>query len=403
VRVVVTGGAGFIGSAVVRALVRHHPKAQVWVHDALTYAGNVTNLETVWGRVHFVQGDVRDPARVDQLLSTSHPDAVLHLAAESHVDRSIEDAHVFLTTNVIGTQVLLDAARRHAVQRFVHVSTDEVYGDVPAPRRSRPTDQLASRSPYAASNAAADHLVLVTLAVPVAAKNVTCTVYCPPPPAPLPPQAVQTNPAANNGALNGAIHSGQHPGASVQGFFANPLRRSHPPVGPTPPDLTSHPRSPGLAKQLVDDAKAGADVNVKLADTPANRKLADEIARAGGHVTLVKAAPTVSVAVVGKTGYLSTNLGVGVAITGQNTLAALQNVLSKAGSPKFGGVHRNGVFTAPGAAFYIDQVLKTASKTLVLETGDRPELPRAHALRTGGRRVTGSGAKDLGSAIQRQA
>jgi len=156
-RILVTGGAGFIGSELVRQLLADGHA--VTVLDALTYAGREENLAEVAGvpGYAFVRADVRDPAAVDAVLP-GH-EAVLHLAAESHVDRSIADPAPFVTTNVLGTQVLLDAARRHRVGRFVQVSTDEVYGSIEhgAWREEQP---LAPNSPYAAGKAAADLLVL---------------------------------------------------------------------------------------------------------------------------------------------------------------------------------------------------------------------------------------------------
>lgn len=159
-RVIVTGGAGFIGSEVVRQALERWPDTQVVTVDALTYAGHRSNLEAADGnpRHRFVEADIRDAGAMDALVGEVKPDALIHLAAESHVDRSIEASTVFLETNVVGTGVLLEAARRHGVRRFLHVSTDEVYGDVPEPHLSRPEDPLLPRSPYAASKAASDLL-----------------------------------------------------------------------------------------------------------------------------------------------------------------------------------------------------------------------------------------------------
>ncbi len=162
-KVVVTGGAGFIGSHFVRCLARGElvasgvpDGATIVVLDALTYAGHVENLAPVAGSVELVVGDVADPAVVDRVLAGA--DLVVHFAAESHVDRSILGAETFVRTNVLGTQVLLDGALRHAVGRFVHVSTDEVYGSIPAGswRESHP---LEPNSPYSASKAGSDLLV----------------------------------------------------------------------------------------------------------------------------------------------------------------------------------------------------------------------------------------------------
>jgi dTDP-glucose 4,6-dehydratase len=162
-RVLVTGGAGFIGSHLVDALLapgrREGAPVSVTVLDSLTYAGDPANLDAV--RAHpgfrFVHGDITDRAVVDPLVAAH--DAVVHLAAETHVDRSIASAGAFVRTNVVGTQTLLDAALRHRTGPFVHVSTDEVYGSVPSGRTSE-EHPLAPSSPYAASKAAADLLAL---------------------------------------------------------------------------------------------------------------------------------------------------------------------------------------------------------------------------------------------------
>ncbi|MEU5050262.1 dTDP-glucose 4,6-dehydratase [Streptomyces sp. NPDC021096] len=162
-RILVTGGAGFIGAQFVRAaLLGELPSgtgARITVLDNLTYSGNEANLAPVAGHqgLAFVRGDIRDPATVDAVMAGQ--DAVVHFAAESHVDRSIVDASPFVTTNVLGTQVLLNAALRHKVGRFVHVSTDEVYGSI---AEGSWTDDapLAPNSPYAASKASSDLLVL---------------------------------------------------------------------------------------------------------------------------------------------------------------------------------------------------------------------------------------------------
>jgi dTDP-glucose 4,6-dehydratase len=163
VRVVVTGGAGFVGSSYVRALLQdRYPGAagaEVTVLDLLTYAGNRANLPESDPRLTFVRGDLRDPEVVRDLLP-GH-DAVVHFAAESHVDRPIADAVPFVTTNVLGTQVLLDAAREAGIGRFVQVSTDEVYGSIGngSWTEDRP---VAPNNPYAASKAGSDLLALAT-------------------------------------------------------------------------------------------------------------------------------------------------------------------------------------------------------------------------------------------------
>ena len=162
-RILVTGGMGFIGSNFVRLMLRERPGTEVWNLDALTYAGNPENLADLAGesRHRFVRGDIAEPEMVDELFRSTHFDAVVHFAAESHVDRSIASAAPFIRTNVVGTQVLLDAARASGVRRFVHVSTDEVYGDLEAddPPFSEQTP-IAPSSPYSASKAASDHLAL---------------------------------------------------------------------------------------------------------------------------------------------------------------------------------------------------------------------------------------------------
>ena len=157
----VTGGAGFIGSAFVRFLLAEVPDCEVTNFDALTYAGNLDNLEGLDEDQHrFVRGDVADPNAVLEAL-TQGTGAVINFAAESHVDRSIASAQEFLQTNIIGTQVLLDASRKRGVRRFLQVSTDEVMGSLPEDDRAYFTEDSAFRpnSPYAASKAAAEHLV----------------------------------------------------------------------------------------------------------------------------------------------------------------------------------------------------------------------------------------------------
>lgn len=158
-RILVTGGCGFIGSNFVRFVLDRHPEYQVVNLDALTYAGNRENLRDMEdsGRYRFIHGRVEDPAAVTAAMAGA--DAVVHFAAESHVDRSIADAAPFVLTNVVGTQVLLDAARLAGVRRLVHVSTDEVYGALGEEGLFTEDTPLHPRSPYAASKAAADLLV----------------------------------------------------------------------------------------------------------------------------------------------------------------------------------------------------------------------------------------------------
>ncbi|MER5462919.1 dTDP-glucose 4,6-dehydratase [Streptomyces sp. NPDC002668] len=162
-RILVTGGAGFIGSHYVRSLLGTDPNdravERLTVLDKLTYAGDKSNIAPHLAdpRLTFVHGDIVDPELVDEVMAGQ--DVVVHFAAESHVDRSIAEASVFVRTNVLGTEVLLSAARRHDVGTFVHVSTDEVYGSLE--RGSWPeTDPVDPNSPYAASKASSDLLAL---------------------------------------------------------------------------------------------------------------------------------------------------------------------------------------------------------------------------------------------------
>ncbi|MGW1759604.1 dTDP-glucose 4,6-dehydratase [Streptomyces mirabilis] len=158
-RILVTGGAGFIGSEYVRRRLKSDPTARITVLDKLTYSGVEANLAPVAEHpgYSFVRGDICDPDVVDQVMAGQ--DAVVHFAAESHVDRSIDGAGPFVRTNVMGTQVLLDAAHRHGVGRFVHVSTDEVYGSISEGSWTEGWP-LAPNSPYSASKAGSDLLAL---------------------------------------------------------------------------------------------------------------------------------------------------------------------------------------------------------------------------------------------------
>ena len=160
-RILVTGGAGFIGSNYVRSLLstdRGNGISKVTVLDALTYAGNLANLSPVdkESRYSFVHGDITDSSLVHDLVSDC--DAVVHFAAESHVDRSISGSSEFIRTNVLGTHTLLEAAKQANIDRFVHVSTDEVYGSIDVGSWPE-TDPLQPNSPYAASKASSDFLV----------------------------------------------------------------------------------------------------------------------------------------------------------------------------------------------------------------------------------------------------
>jgi dTDP-glucose 4,6-dehydratase len=166
-RILVTGGAGFIGSNFVYFMLQRHPRDQIVVLDKLTYAGNLNNLKTAMKKIEFIKGDICDRKLVEKIAKDT--DAVVNFAAESHVDRSIEEPEPFLTTNVLGTQILLEAARRFDIEKFVQISTDEVYGS--APKGSfKEGDLLRPSSPYAASKAAADmvaHSYFVTYDLPV--------------------------------------------------------------------------------------------------------------------------------------------------------------------------------------------------------------------------------------------
>ena len=157
----VTGGCGFIGSNFVRHLLATDSGLSIVNVDKLTYAGNLENLADVADdpRYAFRRGDICDRAFVEQTLADARPDAVVNFAAESHVDRSILDSGPFIQTNIIGTQVLLDACRKHAVPRYVQVSTDEVYGSLGAEGYFTEETPLAPNSPYSASKTAADLLV----------------------------------------------------------------------------------------------------------------------------------------------------------------------------------------------------------------------------------------------------
>ena len=160
-RIVVTGAAGFIGSNFVRRTLDARRDWRIIAFDALTYAGNLANLEGLeaTGRYEFVHGDICDPEAVGALFAAGPVEALVNFAAESHVDRSIHGAADFVRTNVLGTQVLLDACRLHGVGRFLQVSTDEVYGSLGAEGFFTETTPLAPNSPYSASKAGGDLMV----------------------------------------------------------------------------------------------------------------------------------------------------------------------------------------------------------------------------------------------------
>jgi dTDP-glucose 4,6-dehydratase len=166
VKILVTGGAGFIGSTFIRHLLAEYAGVQVVNLDLLTYAGRRENLEDVADHTNyrFVHGDVADQGLVDNLCRDGL-DAVVHFAAESHVDRSLDSAAPFIHTNVVGTHCLVEAARRAGVRRFVQISSDEVYGPVPEGRKAGPDAPLDPSNPYAASKAAGDGVDAAGIAV----------------------------------------------------------------------------------------------------------------------------------------------------------------------------------------------------------------------------------------------
>ena len=163
--IIVTGGAGFIGSNFVFHMLQAHPDYRIVCLDKLTYAGNLSTLEPVLQQdnFRFVKADICDRQAVDKLFQEEKPDIVVNFAAESHVDRSIENPGIFLETNIMGTAVLMDACRKYSIQRYHQVSTDEVYGDLPLDRPDlffTEETHLHTSSPYSSSKASADLLVM---------------------------------------------------------------------------------------------------------------------------------------------------------------------------------------------------------------------------------------------------
>lgn len=175
-KILVTGGAGFIGSNFIHYWLKNHPDDKIVNLDCLTYAGNLENLKSVQDNPNyeFVKGDICDAELVKDLMKDV--DVVVHFAAESHVDRSILESQVFLKTNVLGTQVLLDVAHKAGVKHFHHVSTDEVFGALALDSKDKFNEKtlIAPRNPYSASKAASDHLVNAyfnTFGLPVTVTN----------------------------------------------------------------------------------------------------------------------------------------------------------------------------------------------------------------------------------------
>lgn len=160
-KLLVTGGAGFIGSHFIRHILTKYPDYHIVNVDALTYAGNLENVSDVsdLDRYTFVKADIRDRNQLNQVFFDTSVDAVIHFAAESHVDRSIESPGKFIETNVLGTQHMLECARLHGVTTFVHISTDEVYGSLTSEGYFTEQSPIAPNSPYAASKASSDLFV----------------------------------------------------------------------------------------------------------------------------------------------------------------------------------------------------------------------------------------------------
>ena len=160
--VLITGGAGFIGGNFVYYMLKSHPDYNLIVMDKLTYAGNLETLAPIMDKIIFIKDDIADRDDVYKAFEENEPDIVVNFAAESHVDRSIENPEVFLKTNILGTQVLMDACRKYGIKRYHQVSTDEVYGDLPLDRPDlffTESTPIHTSSPYSASKASADLLV----------------------------------------------------------------------------------------------------------------------------------------------------------------------------------------------------------------------------------------------------
>ncbi len=164
-KIIVTGGAGFIGANFIFYMLKKYPAYRIICIDKLTYAGNITTLEPVFNNPYFrfVRTDICDRKSVERIFEDEKPDIVVNFAAESHVDRSIETPEIFLNTNIIGTEVLMDACRKFGISRYHQISTDEVYGDLPLDRPDlffTENTPLHTSSPYSSSKAGADLLVL---------------------------------------------------------------------------------------------------------------------------------------------------------------------------------------------------------------------------------------------------
>lgn len=164
-KIIVTGGAGFIGTNFIYYQLNNHPDDEIICIDNLTYAGKIENLTEAFSNLnfHFIKADIADSKKIDEIFDEFRPDIVVNFAAESHVDRSIEDPGIFIKTNVLGTQVLLDASKKYNVKRYHQISTDEVYGDLPLDRPDLLFDEscnIKTSSPYSSSKASADLLTM---------------------------------------------------------------------------------------------------------------------------------------------------------------------------------------------------------------------------------------------------